>query len=117
MFNDSKQAWIDFSSLTEVTSTMLIMAIIGALVPTLFYQMFGSVMYTLQVFYVSHHELTFCLCLLQFELRCTGCPDTVDGGSIACSRCYSDQMNPTIDPVYQNNVKPLMCFVLPSFPR
>ncbi|KAI7876280.1 hypothetical protein K492DRAFT_210460 [Lichtheimia hyalospora FSU 10163] len=79
----------------EVTSTMLIMAIIGALVPTLFYQMFGS-----------------------FEIRCTGCPDTVGGtGSIACSRCYSDQMNPTIDPVYQNNVKPLMWFcaaILPS---
>ncbi|KAI9489953.1 Sodium/calcium exchanger protein-domain-containing protein [Zychaea mexicana] len=81
----------------EVTSTMLIMAIIGALTPTLFYQMFGS-----------------------FELRCAGCPDTVEpgsGGTIACSRCYYDQMNPTIDPVYQNSVKPLMWFcaaILPS---
>ncbi|KAI8144801.1 Sodium/calcium exchanger protein-domain-containing protein [Fennellomyces sp. T-0311] len=81
----------------EVSATMLILAIIGALTPTLFYQMFGS-----------------------FELRCAGCPDTVDpgnAGSIACSRCYYDQMNPTIDPVYQNSVKPLMWFcaaILPS---
>ncbi|KAG2219078.1 hypothetical protein INT45_000361 [Circinella minor] len=81
----------------EVTSTMLIMAIIGALTPTLFYQMFGS-----------------------FELRCAGCPDTVEpgnSGSIACSRCYYDQMNPTVDPVYQNSVKPLMWIcaaILPS---
>ncbi|KAG1501534.1 hypothetical protein G6F46_003223 [Rhizopus delemar] len=77
-----------------VTSTMLIMAIIGALTPTLFYQMFGS-----------------------FELKCIGCRDTIGNGTIACSRCYYDQMNPTKDPVYQNNVKPLMwicVIVLPS---
>ena len=39
------------------------------------------------------------------------------GGSIACSRCYYDQMNPTVDPVYQNSVKPLMWIcaaILPS---
>ncbi|ORZ13084.1 hypothetical protein BCR42DRAFT_330822 [Absidia repens] len=77
-----------------VTSTMLIMAIIGALTPTLFYQMFGS-----------------------FELRCVGCPDLPANGTISCSRCYYDQMNPTIDPVYQNSVKPLMWLcaaILPS---
>ncbi|ORX54087.1 hypothetical protein DM01DRAFT_1390407 [Hesseltinella vesiculosa] len=68
-----------------VTATMLIMAIIGSLTPTLFYQMFGS-----------------------FELKCVGCPEGVTNGSIACNRCYYDQMNPTIDPVYQNSVKPLM---------
>ncbi|KAI9315751.1 Sodium/calcium exchanger protein-domain-containing protein [Dichotomocladium elegans] len=78
----------------EVTSTMLIMAIIGALTPTLFYQLFGS-----------------------FELRCNGCSDMVKGDSITCSRCHYDQMNPINDPVYQNNVKPLMYFcaaILPS---
>ncbi|KAI9260007.1 hypothetical protein EDC94DRAFT_635370 [Helicostylum pulchrum] len=77
-----------------VTSTMLIMAIIGALTPTLFYQMFGS-----------------------FELRCIECPATPDNGTIACSRCYYDQLNPTDDPVYQNSVKPLMWLcaaILPS---
>ncbi|KAG2236654.1 hypothetical protein INT48_000209 [Thamnidium elegans] len=77
-----------------VTSTMLIMAIIGALAPTLFYQMFGS-----------------------FELRCIECPATPDNGTIACSRCYYDQLNPTGDPVYQNSVKPLMWLcaaILPS---
>ncbi|KAF7721632.1 hypothetical protein EC973_004353 [Apophysomyces ossiformis] len=76
-----------------VTSTMLIMAIIGALAPTLFYQMFGAI-----------------------ELRCTGCPESTDG-IISCSQCYYDQMNPTIDPVYQNSVKPLtwICAaILPS---
>ncbi|KAL0077869.1 Sodium/calcium exchanger protein-domain-containing protein [Phycomyces blakesleeanus] len=78
-----------------VTSTMLIMAIIGILTPTLFYQMLGS-----------------------FELRCTGCPESSNGtGVIACSQCYYDQMNPTLDPVYQNSVKPLMWIcaaILPS---
>ncbi|KAI8068471.1 Sodium/calcium exchanger protein-domain-containing protein [Gongronella butleri] len=77
-----------------VTATMLIMAIIGSLTPTLFYQMFGS-----------------------FELKCVGCPDTMSNGTIACNRCYYDQMNPTIDPVYQNSVKPLMYIcaaILPS---
>ncbi|OAC98390.1 hypothetical protein MUCCIDRAFT_44816 [Mucor lusitanicus CBS 277.49] len=77
-----------------VTSTMLIMAIIGALTPTLFYQMFGS-----------------------FELKCMGCPDTPENGTIACSRCYYDQLDPTHDPVYQNSVKPLMWLcaaILPS---
>ncbi|ORZ21313.1 hypothetical protein BCR42DRAFT_407281 [Absidia repens] len=77
-----------------VTSTMLIMAIIGALTPTLFYQMFGS-----------------------FEMKCVGCPDEPSNGNIACSRCYYDQLNPTIDPVYQNSVKPLMWLcaaILPS---
>ncbi|GAA5798578.1 hypothetical protein HPULCUR_003983 [Helicostylum pulchrum] len=78
-----------------VTGTMLIMAIIGALSPTLFYQFFGS-----------------------FELRCTGCPENADPtGSISCSHCYYDQMNFFDDPVYQNSVKPYMWIcaaVLPS---
>ncbi|KAI9279772.1 Sodium/calcium exchanger protein-domain-containing protein [Sporodiniella umbellata] len=77
-----------------VTGTMLIMAIIGALSPTLFYQFFGS-----------------------FELHCTGCPENVTNMSVECSHCYYDQMNPTEDPVYQNNVKPFMYIcaaILPS---
>ncbi|KAI7907877.1 uncharacterized protein BX663DRAFT_425939 [Cokeromyces recurvatus] len=78
-----------------VTSTMLIMAIIGALSPTLFYQFFGS-----------------------FELHCTGCPESIEiNGSIACSHCYYDQMDPSEDPVYQKSVKPFMWIcaaILPS---
>lgn len=38
-------------------------------------------------------------------------------GSIACSHCYYDQMNPSDDPVYQNSVKPFMWIcaaILPS---
>ncbi|KAG1459802.1 hypothetical protein G6F56_006082 [Rhizopus delemar] len=77
-----------------VTGTMLIMAIIGALSPTLFYQFFGS-----------------------FELHCTGCPDNVTNMSVECTHCYYDQSNPTEDPVYQNSVKPFMYIcaaILPS---
>ncbi|KAI8380568.1 Sodium/calcium exchanger protein-domain-containing protein [Choanephora cucurbitarum] len=78
-----------------VTSTMLIMAIIGALSPALFYQFFGS-----------------------FELHCTGCPEGADpNGSLACSHCYYDQMDLFEDPVYQNSVKPFMLIcaaILPS---
>ncbi|KAG2217184.1 hypothetical protein INT45_013196, partial [Circinella minor] len=75
-----------------VTSTMLIMALIGALSPTLFYQMFGS-----------------------FELKCSGCPG--DDNGFACSQCHYDQLEPANDPVYQNSVKPFMwicAIVLPS---
>ncbi|KAI8985920.1 Sodium/calcium exchanger protein-domain-containing protein [Pilobolus umbonatus] len=78
-----------------VTGTMLIMAIIGALSPTLFYQFFGS-----------------------FELRCTGCPEIADpNGSLACSNCYYEQLETFEDPVYQNSVKPFMWIcaaILPS---
>lgn len=78
-----------------VTGTMLIMAIIGALSPTLFYQFFGS-----------------------FELRCTGCPEIADpNGSVSCSHCYYDQLEPFQDPLYQNSVKPYMWIcaaILPS---
>ncbi|KAI7866842.1 Sodium/calcium exchanger protein-domain-containing protein [Spinellus fusiger] len=78
-----------------VTSTMLIMAIIGVLTPTLFYQISGS-----------------------FELRCTGCPESNNGtGIIACTQCHYDQVKPSLDPVYQNSVKPLMWIcaaILPS---
>lgn len=94
MIEKRRRTCINKPWILGVTSTMLIMAIIGALTPTLFYQMFGS-----------------------FELKCIGCRDTIGNGTIACSRCYYDQMNPTKDPVYQNNVKPLMwicVIVLPS---
>ncbi|KAI9252827.1 Sodium/calcium exchanger protein-domain-containing protein [Phascolomyces articulosus] len=75
-----------------VTSTMLIMALIGALSPTLFYQMFGS-----------------------FELKCAGCPG--DDKGFECSQCHYDQLEPANDPVYQNSVKPFMwicAIILPS---
>ncbi|RCH81947.1 hypothetical protein CU098_001560, partial [Rhizopus stolonifer] len=80
-----------------VTGTMLILAIIGALSPTLFYQFFGS-----------------------FELHCTGCPDDIGqagNGTLECSHCYYDPADPAQDPVYQNSVKPFMYIcaaVLPS---
>ncbi|BEJ18138.1 hypothetical protein CspHIS471_0704150 [Cutaneotrichosporon sp. HIS471] len=74
-----------------VTSTMLIMAIIGVLTPTMFYQSYGN-----------------------FELRCEGCP-LPDGGGVLnpgdswrCDRCWYQHPDPVTDPFYQSNVKVLM---------
>ncbi|WWD18141.1 calcium/proton exchanger [Kwoniella shandongensis] len=82
-----------------VTSTMLIMAIIGTLTPTMFYQTYGT-----------------------FELHCEGCPDpTQDSPGMSplpnglhtndawmCNHCHYEHPNPEIDPFYQENVKTLM---------
>lgn len=74
-----------------VTSTMLIMAIIGVLTPTMFYQSYGN-----------------------FQLRCEGCPQPDDGGvlnpgdSWRCDSCWYQHPEPTTDPFYQSNVKVLM---------
>ncbi|CAK9782206.1 hypothetical protein CC85DRAFT_282218 [Cutaneotrichosporon oleaginosum] len=74
-----------------VTSTMLIMAIIGVLTPTMFYQSYGN-----------------------FQLRCEGCPQPDDGGvlnpgdSWRCDRCWYQHPAPESDPFYQSNVKILM---------
>lgn len=72
-----------------VTSTMLIMAIIGTLTPTMFYQIYGSV-----------------------ELRCESCPPM--GHSLTpddawkCKQCYYEHPDPIEDPFYQSSVKHLM---------
>ncbi|WVQ71105.1 calcium/proton exchanger [Cryptococcus sp. DSM 104548] len=79
-----------------VTSTMLIMAIIGTLTPTMFYQTYGS-----------------------FELHCEGCPppgnDTGEHTTLMkpedvwmCNHCYYEHPDPELDPFYQDNVKTLM---------
>ncbi|KAK4685726.1 Ca2+:H+ antiporter, partial [Tremellales sp. Uapishka_1] len=75
-----------------VTSTMLIMAIIGTLTPTMFYQTYGS-----------------------FQLHCEGCPDTTDASAFRtaaegwmCDHCYYEHPDPMNDPFYQNSVKTLM---------
>ncbi|KNZ73040.1 Low affinity vacuolar monovalent cation/H(+) antiporter [Termitomyces sp. J132] len=78
-----------------VTSMMLIMAIIGALAPTLFYQTYGDVR------------------LLQFQLVCKGCPTKPGGPGDApwvCDRCYYQHPDPATDPFYQSTVKTLMYF-------
>lgn len=73
-----------------VTSTMLIMAIIGVLTPTMFYQSYGN-----------------------FQLRCKGCPEP-GGGKIdpadqwKCDQCWYQHPNPISDPFYQDSVKILM---------
>lgn len=65
-----------------VTSMMLIMAIIGALAPTLFYQTYGN-----------------------FQLVCTGCSDK---DPFICQHCYYKHPNPATDPFYQSTVKNFM---------
>ncbi|KAF5382717.1 hypothetical protein D9615_002835 [Tricholomella constricta] len=73
-----------------VTSMMLIMAVIGALAPTLFYQTYGN-----------------------FQLVCTGCPSTPGGpgdASWICDHCYYKHPDPATDPFYQSTVKSFMYF-------
>lgn len=71
-----------------VTSTMLIMAIIGTLTPTLFYQTYGS-----------------------SQLVCKGCPKSIPlDKPWSCKRCFYQHVDPHTDPFYQGNVKHLMYF-------
>ena len=68
-----------------VTSTMLIMAIIGILTPTLFYQIYGT-----------------------FQLTCTGCPaHGAVGEDWTCKRCFYEHVPPATDPFYPTSVKGL----------
>ncbi|KAI9351786.1 hypothetical protein DFJ73DRAFT_959535 [Zopfochytrium polystomum] len=78
-----------------VTSTMLIMALIGAFGPTLFHESYGT-----------------------FELRCDGCPTNAPGGgegqltaaalTTTCSRCRYHSPPPSSDPIYVMHTRPLM---------
>ncbi|EPQ54733.1 hypothetical protein GLOTRDRAFT_77429 [Gloeophyllum trabeum ATCC 11539] len=72
-----------------VTSTMLIMAIIGTLTPTIFYQTYGN-----------------------FKLICTGCPEHTSGPNAPwqCQHCRYEYPDPVRDPFYQSTVKTLMYF-------
>ncbi|KAL4064853.1 hypothetical protein V8B97DRAFT_1875626 [Scleroderma yunnanense] len=71
-----------------VTSMMLIMAFIGTLTPTLFYQIYGN-----------------------FQLVCTGCPGGRRGlPDWRCDRCFYQHPDPVEDPFYQSTVKSLMYF-------
>ncbi len=105
-----------------VTSTMLIMAIIGTLTPTMFYQTYGSVSE-----WRWHRSLTSTDSVPQFQLRCEGCPEDTAGhqnSSLSsdvgwtvgtsepwkCQRCYYDHPEPADDPFYQDQVKTLMYF-------
>ncbi|KAG6903293.1 hypothetical protein C0995_000188 [Termitomyces sp. Mi166 len=73
-----------------VTSMMLIMAIIGALAPTLFYQTYGNA-----------------------RVFPEGCPTKHESPGDApwiCDRCYYQHPDPATDPFYQSTVKTLMYF-------
>ncbi|KAK4700273.1 Ca2+:H+ antiporter, partial [Phenoliferia sp. Uapishka_3] len=65
-----------------VTSTMLIMAIIGILTPTLFYEIYGS-----------------------FQLTCTGCDPSGGGTTTSCRTCYYEHVDPVDDPFYKTSVR------------
>ncbi|KAI9591763.1 hypothetical protein BDF19DRAFT_416852 [Syncephalis fuscata] len=69
-----------------VTSTMLILSLIGVFTPTLFHQIYGS-----------------------FKLTCQGCPvDYLPGQNWRCDQCVYDQTKPEEDAFFQSNTKPLM---------
>lgn len=71
-----------------VTSMMLMMAFIGTLTPTLFYQTYGT-----------------------FQLVCTGCPaHTPRRGTWECQQCYYAHPEPYTDPFYQSTVKYLVIY-------
>ncbi|EMD40015.1 hypothetical protein CERSUDRAFT_46444 [Gelatoporia subvermispora B] len=74
-----------------VTSMLLIMAIIGTLAPTMFYQTYGS-----------------------FQLICDGCPARVGPNATdapwVCQHCYYKHPDPAEDPFYQSTVKSLIYF-------
>ncbi|TCD64527.1 hypothetical protein EIP91_003994 [Steccherinum ochraceum] len=72
-----------------VTSMLLIMAFIGTLTPTLFYQTYGS-----------------------FQLICDGCPANLNSKDApwVCQHCYYEHPDPVDDPFYQSTVKSLMYF-------
>lgn len=80
----------------SVSTVLLIMALIGAFTPTLFYSVYGS-----------------------YELQCQQCLDTSNAfPGHKCTGCsYQLPQNPGTDPFYINNVRPLMYLcaaVLPS---
>lgn len=67
-----------------VTSTMLIMAIIGILTPTLFYQIYGT-----------------------FQLTCTACPEADSTENFTCRRCFYEHVDPVDDEFYKTRVQAL----------
>ncbi|KAJ1992657.1 hypothetical protein H4R33_000930 [Dimargaris cristalligena] len=96
---------------TGVSSTLLIMSIIGAFAPTLFYQVYGT-----------------------YELSCTSCPSSaaVFGSDIddgfkppkgghsqmpwQCSGCSYRQGHPVHDPFFHSHAKPFMYFCAAILP-
>lgn len=74
-----------------VTSTMLIMAIIGILTPTLFYEIYGT-----------------------FQLTCTSCPGSESTENFSCRRCFYEHVDPVDDDFYKTRVQALSfyCAVL-----
>lgn len=84
-----------------VTSTMLIMAIIGTLTPTLFYEIYGTV----RLFFQRTLPGRLSDLRLQFQLTCEGCPDTQTPGGVSCARCSYEHIDPADDPFYKGTVR------------
>lgn len=92
-----------------VTSTMLIMAIIGTLTPTLFYQTYGNVRFHRLRLSIDRSCSVF---VPQFQLICDGCPDHLSSldAPWTCKHCAYKHPDPVDDPFYQSTVKTLMYF-------
>ncbi|KAJ3212235.1 hypothetical protein HDU67_003955 [Dinochytrium kinnereticum] len=81
------------SKAATVTSTMLIISVIGVFGPTLFQEVYGT-----------------------FELQCLECPvPTAEVSALSpiqvalsCKMCRYHQPAPTLDPIYQKHTRPLM---------
>jgi Ca2+:H+ antiporter len=88
-----------------VTSTMLIMAVIGTLTPTMFYEIYGSVRFFFPSFFATLRRPF--LAVSQFQLTCSGCDITggTIGGAETCRTCYYEHVSPVDDPFYKSTVK------------
>ena len=100
-----------------VTSMMLMMAFIGALTPTLFYQTYGTVSSCMLFTPAFVHILTTHVRVTsweshKFQLVCNGCPPNMPKGreSWKCQQCYYSHPEPVRDPFYQSTVKSLVSF-------
>lgn len=87
-----------------VTSTMLIMAIIGILTPTLFYEIYGTVSLSATMVKLCSANNS---ALGQFQLNCEACPEPVpDSQTIgSCGRCTYVHIDPVDDSFYKSNVR------------
>lgn len=84
-----KKKEIKFNSKSAgVSTTMLIMSIIGAFAPTLFHQIYGT-----------------------FQMKCIRCPTGLNKlDDFECTQCTYTEMDPEKSEFYQHNTRPFMYF-------
>jgi Ca2+:H+ antiporter len=72
------------SKAAGVSTTMLLMSVLGVFSPTIFQMIYGSL-----------------------EMRCKPCPEVLSG-SETCSQCVSIPLHPSKDPIYMEYTRPFM---------